>query len=224
MADMSWTGYWTSVTVIDKFIHPCNYTFSIDFTGGSDDAVRQHMAFSRIKYLIDDILNDTIHCSMNNPLLPVLKDTYTRVVTFSTDPIEVVVAITLWHKILQITEGEIDIERIGVSTDQGDNLVCWIDQLFMEETDLSIVEDPYKSFNEKAWWNRPDAGATDWMEITDTEDPIKKKANVKLDYTDWPEYLQWDFDKKVLDTPAPDNVISIKPKKWKPEVIPGDKS
>lgn len=224
MAEMSWTGYWSGISVIDKFLHPCNYTFSIDFAGSSEDAARQHNAFCRVKYLIEEILDDCIMCSMDNPLLPVFKDTYTRVATFATDPIEVVIAITLWKKISQITAGEIELERIGVSSDQGDNLVCWIDQLFMDETELDIVTDPYEQFKEKAWWNRDDAGVTDWMEISDTEDPVKKKASVKLDCTDWPEFLQWDYDNKNIDTPAKDNVISIKSAKWKPEVIPGDKT
>lgn len=223
MADMSWTGHWSSVVVIDKFIHPCNYSLSIDFNAGGSDPVRQHTAFSRVKYLVDELMHDSVLISIDSSLLPVFKnDSFAKTITFAVDPLEVIIAATLWRKINAITENEIDIERISISSDQSEHLVSHIDHEFMDDND--ITTDPFVIHKQKAWWNRSDSGVTDWMEIVNVDDDGKKHAIIKLDTTEWPEFLSWDFDEKVFDKTDKDNVISIKPAKWKPEVIPGDKT
>lgn len=225
MADMSWTGHWSSVVVIDKFIHPCNYSLSIDFNAGETDAVRQHTAFSRIKYLVEEIMHDSVLIAIHNPLLAIFKnDTFGKTITFAVDPLEVIIAATIWRKINAITENEIELERISVSSDQSENLVSHIDQDFMDSVDNDLTTDPFIIHKHKVWWNRSDAGATDWMEVTGTDEDGKKHIAIKLDTTEWPEFLDWDFDDKVFDKTNKDNVISIKSTKWKPEVIPGDKA
>ena len=225
MADMSWTGYWTSVSVVERFITPCNFTLSIDFNTSGMDAARQHAAFSRIKYFVEDVLHESVLMCLDNPLVANFKsNTTSKVILFNTEPLEVIVAATLWKKFNKITEGKIEIVRVSISSDQSDGLVSHLEDDHLIDDDGEISHDPFAQYNNAIWWNRSDMGVSDWTEI-DSDNPNKK--TIHLDSTEWPSFLDWDFitvTDEDVDKPQKDNVVSIKKGKWKPEVIPGDKT
>lgn len=218
MADMSWRTVFTTVTVIDKFISPCSYVFEIAFDLDTEDSEKQNTAFLRIKHLIENILDDSVLICLDNPLLPVLKkDTETTVVTFILEPMDLIIATTLWRKIEAITEGLLVIERISISSDKSDNLCINISPDFMEDGSM-LDEDPFVKYGKPAWWFRNDLGIEDWINEGDPETQIHYNVN------SWPDFLEWDYT-PVEEKPAEpkDNVVKLD-KKWKPEVITGDKT
>ena len=155
------------------------------------------------------------------------KHTMSKVIPFHTDPLEIVVAATLWKKFIKITEDEIEIVRVSISSDQSDGMISHLEEPDLIDNEGELNIDPFTSVKQAIWWNRNDMGVSDWVEI-DAENDTKK--TIHMDTTEWPDYLQWDFitisDDGVIDTPVKvsDNVIPIKKGKRKPEVIPGDKS
>lgn len=228
MADMSWTGHWTSVSIVDNFISPCNFTLSIEFNTAGVNAARHHLAFSRIKHVVEEVLHESVLISLDNPMISYLKNhTMSKVIPLHTDPLEVVIAATLWKKFIKITEDEIEIVRVSISSDQSDGMISHLEEPDLIDNEGELNIDPFASVKQAIWWNRSDMGVSDWVEIDAKND---NKKTIHLDTTEWPEYLQWDFitisDDGVISNPVKisDNVIPIKKGKWKPEVIPGDKS
>lgn len=221
MADMTWNGRWNVVSVVEDFIQPCNYNISIDFNTGSDDPAQQHMAFARIKYFVEEVLDQSVFISLDSPFLPVFKKSQSRVIGFGNAPLEVIITASIWSKIEAFTEGTLELERISLSCDVGDGLINHIDSDFMSSVKDDLLIDPIAVHKEKIWWNRADMGVTDWIEMVVEEDKIR--ATVRIDNEPWPEFLQWDFEEKLVDSDNKDNVVSLKGK-WKPEVIPGDKT
>jgi hypothetical protein len=217
MADMSWRTVFKTVTIVDKFISPCNYVFEIAFDLDTEDTAKQNTAFLRIKHLIENVLNDSIFICLDNTLLPVLKkDSETAVITFILEPMDLVIATTLWRKIEAITDGLLVIERISLSSDKADNLTINLSQDFMEDASM-LEEDPFKKYGKPAWWFRNDLGVEDWIEEGDPQMQIHYNVNR------WPDYLEWDYEFKEEDAEPKDNVVPLD-KKWKPEVITGDKT
>jgi hypothetical protein len=228
MADMSWTGHWTSISVVDNFLSPCNFTLSIDFNTAGVNAARHHLAFSRIKHMVEETLHESVLISLDNPMISYFKNhTVSKVIPLTTDPLEVVIAATLWKKFNKITEDEIEIVRVSISSDQSDGMISHLEEHDLIDDHGEVNIDPFAAISNSIWWNRSDMGVSDWVEI-DAENENKK--TIHLDTTDWPEYLQWDFitigKDGVIENPVKvtDNVVPLKKGKWKPEVIPGDKS
>lgn len=221
MADMTWNGSWSAVSVVEDFIQPCNYKISVEFNTSSDDPARQHTAFARIKYFIEEVLNQSVFIGADSQFLPVFKKSQAKVICFGNAPLEVIVTASLWSKIEAFTEGALEMERISISTDVGDHLINHIDAEFISNVREDLLADPLAPHKEKIWWNRPDMGVCDWIEIIPEEDRIR--ALVRIDNEEWPDFLQWDFEEKNIDSGPKDNVVSLKGK-WKPEVISGDKT
>lgn len=221
MADMTWNSSWAAVTVVEDFIQPCNYKISVDFNTGSDDPAQQHMAFARIKFFVEEVLNQSVFMSLDSPFLPVFKKSQSKIIGFGNAPLEVIITASLWSKIEAFTEGVLELERISLSCDIGEGLINHIDAEFMDSVKNDLLSDPVAEHKEKIWWNRADMGVCDWIEIIPEEDKIR--ALVRLDTEAWPEFLQWDFQEKSIDDEKKDNIVSLKGK-WKPEVIPGDKA
>jgi hypothetical protein len=223
MADMTWTGTWNGICVVDKFIHPCNYTMSVDFDTTDGEVIHQHTAFSRIKFFVEEVLHESIVISMDSVYLPALKDSHSRIICLSNEPLDVTLAAALWSKMESFCEGHLEFQRISLSSDMGDGLVSHIDVDFVESIRDDLLNDPFVAHGSKIWWNRPDLSVSDWIEVTEREG--KPHAAIHIEERDWPDFLSWDDD--ITDT-KPDNgenVVSIKNReRWKPEVIPGDKT
>ena len=220
---MTWTGKWNGICVVDKFIQPCNYTMSVDFDTTDDDVSHQHTAFSRIKFFVEQVLHESIVISMDSVFLPAFKNSQSNVICLGNEPVDVTLATVLWSKIEQFCEGHLELHRISVSSDLGDGLVSHVDADFVDAMRTDLLRDPFVEHGNKIWWNRTDLAVGDWVEIVKTD--TESRAIIHLEEREWPDFLEWE-DAQVDDKPSDgENVVSIKNRqRWKPEVIPGDKT
>lgn len=218
MADMGWKGSFDTVTILDQFMGPCKYNIEIEFDVETDDPEQQNISFLRIKYLIENLYQDSMFISLDHEQLPVFKNNFrSPVTTFIMEPLDLVIALTTWHKIHSISQGSILLESLKLSSSQSDNLIINVTEDFIQDSNM-LQEDPFKQFGRPAWWFRPDAGTEDWIESLDG------KIKVSYHAQDWPDFLQLGNDDKLITEERKiDNIISLD-RKWKPEVITGDKT
>jgi hypothetical protein len=217
MADMSWRGGWSSVTVVGEYMGPCNYEVEIDFDVMTDDPLAQNTAYNRMKYLFESIYQDNVLICLDNPLVPVLKKMMrSQVIVFPLEPLDMIVAGVSWYKLHNICESHIQLERIRISSDQSDDCILNITDDFMKES-KGLSEDLFLPYGKPAWWFRSDFGVEDWIENVD--------GKLQAHYSEeaWPEFLQWDWRPEDTEHNDKNNVVKLD-KKWKPEVIKGDKT
>ena len=218
MSDISWTAEFTAINCYKDLLEPCTYSITIDFNDQSQEEQDPFIAFGRIRNLIKDLYQDAIFVYVGNPLLPMLHKKFTsRIVTLPYAPSNFVVGLVTWYKILSITQGRVTIEHIGVSCDKSDDLTLHIDEDIVASDEV-IADMAFKNWDKTAWWFR--ATPTTW------DIPITKKNDITVIYNEdeWSEALQW--EQKPVTIPkkkkTENNIVPLK--KWKPEVIKGDKS
>jgi hypothetical protein len=182
------------------------------------DNWEQTVVFGRIRSLIKDLYQDGLFISLDNPLLPILKEkTKQLTVTFPTVPNDLMISLATWKKIDSICEGRARVNNVMISCDQSDNLTVHYDEDFAHSqetiTEFNLMPWPEQA----AWWYRADSGVSDWMETA------KDKNKLHVEVTDWQPLLQWDYKLDKTKKKNTDNVVPLK-KTWKPEVISGDKT
>lgn len=220
---MTWTGTWNGICVVDKFIQPCNYTMSVDFDTTDGDVSNQHTAFSRIKFFVEEVLHESIVICMDSVYLPAFKNSQSTVLCLGNEPVDVTFAAALWSKMENFCEGHLLFERVSLSSDLGNGLVSHIDADFVDSLRDDLLSDPFIEHGNKIWWNRPDLAVSDWIEITEREGT--RHAIIHIEDREWPDFLSWDSDPSEIRSDNSENVVSIKNReRWKPEVIPGDKT
>ena len=165
MTSLSYECNWTSSIVLDNWISPNNYNCEFYFEIETDDGDQQNKAFDRCKIFIENILNESLFINIKNPLLPTLaKKTQQRIVTFASEPLDIIVAATVYQKLNAITEGRLSVQKVKIRSQQGENLWVHFDIDFAKEfTNLDC--DYYNVQTEKPWWFRPDASTGDWFEF-----------------------------------------------------------
>jgi len=218
MSDISWTTEFTAINCYQDLLEPCTYTISIDFDDQSQEEQDPYTAFGRIRGLIKDLYQDAIFIYVANPLLPTLHKKFSsRIITMPYAPSNFAIGLVTWYKILSITQGRVTLEHISVSSDKSDDLTLHIDEEIVTSDEV-MADMAFKNWEKPAWWFRP--APTTW------DIPIikNKEVNVAYDEGEWPEILQWE-QKPVTITKKKKTESNIIPlKKWKPEVIKGDKS
>ena len=134
------------------------------------------------------------------------KKTKQKIITLPNEPIDVIIAAVLYHKLNSITEGRLAIEKIKLCSNQGDNIYIHFDSQFAEDYGPLNCE-YYDTVKEKPWWLRPDASVGDWFEV------MTKQKELKFHFhkSSWDKTLEWEQAKEV------------KLATWKPEVINGGK-
>jgi len=218
MSDISWTAEFTAINCYRDIIEPCNYTISIDFNDQSQEEQDPFTAFGRIRYLMKELYQDAIFVYVANPLLPILHKKFSpRIITMPYAPSNFAIGLVTWYKILSITQGRVSMEHIGVSCDKSDDLTLHIDEE-IATSDEVMADMAFKNWEKPAWWFRNTP--TTW------DIPLVKKKDIEVVYdeNEWPENLQW--EQKPVTMPKKKKVESniVPLKKWKPEVIKGDKS
>lgn len=217
MGDLSWTTTWTCSNVLDEYIGPCSYTVTLNFDMDAETTYEQGVAFGRISSLFKEIFQNSVFISMHNPLLPILKKkTKQIIVTFPREPTDAVIAALAWWKIHAICEGRVSLTRLDIKCDQSEDLIIHFDQDFAESS--AVMEDiTFAEWEEQPWWFRPTPAVGDWVEKS------KKGEKIHIETGRWLDYLQWEEPKKEEKSRKYENNVLEFNKKWKPEVIHGDK-
>ena len=209
MTDLSYECSWDSIIVLEDWLGSNTYKCKIYFDIETEDGDQQNIAFERCKILLESVFNQSLFINMNNPLLQLLaKKTKQRIITLATEPLDVIVAATVYHKLNAIVEGRLSIQKIKISSEQGENIWVHFDEDFAEVFG-SLDSEFYKTVKETPWWFRSDPSVGDWFEVS------KKDKELKFHHqkASWDKTLHWDNDNKESKTKS----------NWKPEVITGGK-
>jgi hypothetical protein len=118
-------------------------------------------------------------------------------------------AAVIYHKLNAIVEGRLIIEKVKISSIQGDNIWIHFDSDFAADFS-SLDSEFYTAAKETPWWFRPDPSVSDWFE------PNKKDNELKFHYhkSSWEKALQWENTEKKKDKSK---------SSWNPRVINGGK-
>lgn len=141
---------WTCCVSYDQGHVVNQYLLQMEFSSGTDDEQQQTTAYQRIKWWIHDVMQNSLLLNQTDELLPVYANTRQRVLAMPADPVDDVVALMLFYKLNSIVEQRLVIDRIKLSSDQGDNV--W----YVHDNDEPPVE-----IEPNSWWL--DSGPT-WID------------------------------------------------------------
>jgi hypothetical protein len=217
MSDVTWQTNFTAINCYKDFLEPCSYSITIGFNDESLNEEDPHTSFGRVRRLIKDLYQDAIFVYVGNPLLSTLtKKIKSRIVTLPYQPSNLIIGIVTWYKILSITQGRMSLEYISTSCDKSDDIALNVDEDMVSNEEI-MADLAFKNWDKPAWWFRSTP--------TTFDVPVVKKKEIEVIYdeNDWPEYLQWEKKPvKIEKKKSQNNIIPLK--KWKPEVIKGDKN
>jgi hypothetical protein len=210
MTDLSYVAEWNSIVALEDYLMPNNYRCELFFNVLTDDGDDQNVAFDRCKIMLEIIFADAMFINMFNPLLPPIKQNFkSKTITLPTEPLDLVIASLIYHKLNAICQDKLYIEKVTLSSTQGENITIHFDEEFAEESNIHLL-DEFNKINEQPWWLRDDASHSDWIENLDEETKFHKHV------VNWDEKLTEDGEQAKIDN---------KPnKKWKPTIIDGGKT
>jgi hypothetical protein len=208
MTDLSYDCKWESVIVLEDWLGSNNYKCKIYFDVVTENGDHQNIAFERCKIMLEAIFNQALFINMNNPLLQTLaKKTKQKIITLPTEPLDVILAAVIYHKLNAISEGNLSIEKVKICSGQGDNIWVHFDSDFAQDFG-SLDSELYDSVKEKPWWLRSDPAVGDWFEFTKKENELK----FHFQKTSWDKSLEWNDNKETKTKTT-----------WNPQVIDGGK-
>lgn len=211
MTDLSYTAEWNSIVALDNYLMPNHYRCELFFNVETDDGDLQNQAFDRCKILLEIIFADATFINMFNPVLPYMKENLkNKTITLPTEPLDLVIASLIYHKLNAICKDNLSIEKVKLSSSQGENVVIHFDDEFAQESSVHISE-VYNKINELPWWMRDDASHSDWFENLENETKFHKHV------------VEWGNNLTEEEETANNNVVK-KPVKWKPTIIDGGKT
>jgi len=138
-----WPASFSCTVVTENIIIPNSYNINISVEPISDLQGNIANGFKKIRYFVDNYLQDSIFISAENVLLAPLSNLETNVVIFPADPYDFFVGGVLLSKLRAISEKYFDISLITIDSAIGDHVqYCIIDP---EECGLELMGDN--------WWN-----------------------------------------------------------------------
>lgn len=208
MTDISFTAKWDCVIALDDWLSANRYKCKLYFDIETDNGDHQNTSFERCKVVLEELFANSIFISLDNPLLQsIFKKTKQRIVSLPDEPLDVIVAALVFNKCNAVTEGNMILNKVELSSSQGENIVIHYDQEF-NQIFSNVKHEMFETIKEIPWWFRQDASTSDWFEKT------KKEVKFHKHKAEWDNSLQWGTEK-----------VNNKPKStWKPEIIDGGKT
>jgi len=209
MTDLSWTTTWDSIIYMEGGLATNQYTMTIYFDVTTEDSDEQTIAFERIKFFVEDVLDTAIITNIenenNNWLMQNFKQ---RMLTIPGEPTDLILAACLFNKFNSIVEDKLLIEKIELDSKLANNIKIHYTSEFAEESAGLLAHPAITENNKTPWWNRTDSGSADYF--TFDSDGVMLYIS---DVSNWEDAeLEWT---KPNEDPE---------SKWKPTVIPGGKT
>ena len=99
------------------------YDATLHMTTVSMDTEQQNIAYDRMSYWIDQVLQDAVLIGSDSPILDAYRATGQRLIVFPQDPVDQVVGAMLYLKLNAITEDRLVITGVELSSSYGDDVV-----------------------------------------------------------------------------------------------------
>ena len=218
MKQLSWHTNWQSTMLVDQIILPNHFSINIEFEAGDSNELEQLVAFDRIKYYINTVLEGSLFANIDNPLVNKLEKSFNvYVITLPAEPMDHIIASVVFSKIISIVEGRLDIHSVTFSSRLGEEVSNYIDTESLASMGYMINNKVKATTGTLAWWHRPDAGSSDIITVG------KDKVSVVIDKQEWVDFdLGWE-SAKIPNGKDAAPVIKLPVKSWKPKIIPGGK-
>lgn len=158
-----------------------NYSATFDIVTQSEVLIENNIAYERIKYWINHVVNNSIVISRHSEKLQQWIDTDSRLLAFPEEPVDQLMGIMLSIKLNCICQGRLLVSHVSISSDQGDNMIY-----------LHEYDDPVGPMAEDSWWNDSSPA---WQVSSNKS---RGRKVIALDRTmDWKDLdLGWDEPEK----------------------------
>lgn len=135
---------WTCDLTYDEGHVVNEYLITLDLLAASTDEYEQSIAYQRLKWWISSVLQGSVFINQHDPLLSAYSATRQKVLVFPSDPVDHLVAMTLYLKFNAIMEERLIVTEIKLSSDHGDHM-CY---LYSNNKD-GVIND------NQGWWVDP---------------------------------------------------------------------
>ena len=159
----AWKTKFKSIIIVDSELFQNKYEINIHITPYTADLQEQTKYFDRIKNLFDFVLANTITTWRDEPLYKnLIKHSKNRFIELPRPPYDQIMAAVCFCKANSILEGKIIVNKIELSSWQGDGITYTVDK---DSKELLLLDTPhwfsekYKNFD--AWWLRADTATYD---------------------------------------------------------------
>ena len=140
-----WRTRFTNTLYVQNKLWPNDTDVSIHMTPIAEDSKQQHIAFEKIKYVFNKILQNSLFIDNNNQY-PLFEKFDTLAIDFFEKPVDQVVGICLYTKLNAIIGNCLRVDTLEIESWQGENLRFIISESSPENDLLqsSTVNEP--------WW------------------------------------------------------------------------
>lgn len=158
-----------------------SYSLSLQMLTASSDALVTNISLERIKAFVMGELENVVFINRENEAqAEMLQAIGANICTLPDEPVDQIIGIMLYCKLNAITEGQLLVTKLDISSSLGDEV--WYQH---------NEEDHLGPFAADGWWHKRSCQK-------DTLDPEGTAENVvKVESTGWQEYgLEWPENKK----------------------------
>lgn len=218
-----WRGSWQGMVLVEDTLIPNEWEFSVYFDSSGSDPVREQIALDRCRFLVENIFQDALWLSLDDPWNTVFHNKLKgHRITLPVMPFDSAIAIATLSKFIIISEDHLDFQQIILSSRLGEGIELTIDVEDLVDIEWLVKNPVHEYTKEPAWFMRDNPGTCDVL-ITN-EDSVE----VIRDMLDWNKYdLGWEPTQEVIFTPdmGPEKPIPNPTRTiWKPMVIDGGKN
>ena len=159
----TWRAKYKSIIIVDGELFQNEYSVKLHLTPYTADLQEQTKYFDRLKNLFEQIFSNTITTWRQEPLYHLLKESSSnRFIELPKPPYDQIMAAVNFCKANTIMDGKILINKLELSSWQGDGITYSVDK---DSKELLLL-DTANWFSEKfanfdPWWLRPDTATYD---------------------------------------------------------------
>ena len=159
----SWSTKFKSIIVVDSELFQNEYNVKLHITPYTADLGEQTRYFDRIKSLFEQIFANTITTWRDEKLYSILRETsMNRFIELPKPPYDQIMAAVLFCKANSVLDGKILVNKLELSSWQGDGITYSVDkdskELLLLDTTNWFTE-KYSQFD--PWWLRQDTATYD---------------------------------------------------------------
>lgn len=159
----SWKTNFKSIIVVDSELFHNSYEVTLHIQPVTANLREQSDYFERLKMLFESVFSNTVILARDEKLFPILKkETNNRFVELPFQPYDQLMAAVCFTKSNAVADGKILINKLDLSSYQGDGITY---QIVKEGPEIQLLDvdkwfsAKYNKFN--PWWLRSDTATYD---------------------------------------------------------------
>jgi hypothetical protein len=127
-----------------------DYVFRADMMTVTPDMKQYNIAYQRICHWFENAFRDCVLISAEHPKIKLWQDLGEKLIIFPAEPVDQLVGIATFCKLLAITESRLDIQQLEISSPSDDYV-----------TYRHSADEETGIFSRPGWWNDPGPTAND---------------------------------------------------------------